>query len=354
MLACINISSPEYQTLLSRSGLNRDILEAICRKYITKYDRFPYLDELPNADSTSALNKHLNIRKSGSAKVTDILNATGTESIQDAVISLNNEFRDLETSIIELGETAIVNTEKRPSVYNVEEFTPVEYEEVNQNSAVALNHALNRLAKLYGIQMIPVTTKDLMSEEWKDIVLDAKNVNAFVYNGNIYINTDHARIDSPLHEMMHIFLGSMRYSNPELYSQLIEYATQFSNYEQLVQDYPNRTRNDINEEIFIHEFANFAVGNESEFDNIDEATLYEMTYNINRVLDSVLMGKDSVKMISDGDKMKMSLEELAEAVNSTAFQNKFKGSLTDAQVHRIMANTKSDLMKQGLLEEQCE
>lgn len=225
MLACINISSPEYQTLLSRSGLNGDILEAICRKYITKYDRFPYLDELPNVDSTSALNKHLNVKKSGSAKITDILNATGVESIQEAVISLNNEFRDLETSIIELGETAIVNTEKRPSIYNVEEFTPIEYNNFDQNSAVALNHALNRLAKLYGIKMIPITTKDLMSEEWKDKVLDAKNVNAFVYEGNIYINTDKARIDSPLHEMMHIFLGSMRYSNPELYSQLIEYST---------------------------------------------------------------------------------------------------------------------------------
>ena len=37
---------------------------------------------------------------------------------------------------------------------------------------------------------------------------------AFIYNGNIYINTDNATIDSPIHEMLHIVIGGLSRSNP--------------------------------------------------------------------------------------------------------------------------------------------
>jgi hypothetical protein len=73
------------------------------------------------------------------------------------------------------------------------------------------------LANKYGIKFIPITNHELNQDEWKSIVASAIDTKAFVYDNNIYINTDNCSVDSPLHEMMHIFLGSMRFTEPELY-----------------------------------------------------------------------------------------------------------------------------------------
>jgi len=42
-----------------------------------------------------------------------------------------------------------------------------------------------------------------------------------VKNGNIYINIENSTMDTKVHELMHIFLGGIRYSNPELYFSLV-------------------------------------------------------------------------------------------------------------------------------------
>ena len=49
----------------------------------------------------------------------------------------------------------------------------------------------------------------------------------------------------------------------------------------------------------------------------------------------------------------MSLTDLAETVNSQLLEANFYGSLDDAALHRVLANTKSDLMKTGDLREDC-
>lgn len=40
---------------------------------------------------------------------------------------------------------------------------------------------------------------------------------AFVYNSEIYVNTDLSDKDAPIHEMMHIMMGGLRREDPELY-----------------------------------------------------------------------------------------------------------------------------------------
>jgi len=49
----------------------------------------------------------------------------------------------------------------------------------------------------------------------------------------------------------------------------------------------------------------------------------------------------------------MSLSDLADTVNSAMLESNFYGSLDDASLHRLLANTKSDLMKNGDLREDC-
>ena len=229
------------------------------------------------------------------------------------------------------------------------------YDEV-PNSYLILNNALQKLASLYGITFNEVTDAELNSDQWAGLIQDAQSVNAFVYNGQIYINTDRANIDAPIHEMFHILVGSMRFENPELYQNLINSVENLYNYSILASQYPGRSRNDINEEIFITELAKYFSGLPSELINLDQKAMYELTYNIKRTLDTILMGEDSVKTISDGRLYNMSLKEVIDEVNSTIATSNFHGfiNIEGSELHRKLNNIKSDLLRNKTLEEICD
>ena len=349
-MTCINTNSVEYQALKNKSGIPEFILEAISAKYLEKYGRFPELDELPKSNSQPHLEKKLKLNhKIG--KIDTILEATGQSTIEDATITINNEYRDLETSILPINETAIVDIKHRPSIYNLEEYeNQVEFNNVNDQTFI--NQMLEKLAKLYGIKIIPITNAELQSDKWKGIVTEALVTNAFIYNGDIYINTSNASLDAPLHEMMHLLIGSIRFSNPTLYNELLSIVPQFTGYEQLIKTFKNRTRSDINEELLVTEFSKYLIGGQSILNKLDERVVYELKYNINRLLNSVLMGTDSVEQYEDTI-YNMSLKELAKKVNSSSMNNTFKGSLEDAKIHRTLQNYKSELLESGKLKEYC-
>jgi hypothetical protein len=64
---------------------------------------------------------------------------------------------------------------------------------------------------------------------------------SFILNNNIYVNTDLATLDSPIHEILHLLLGSIKFQNPDLYTDLVKVASQFGNYNKIAKLYPNRT-----------------------------------------------------------------------------------------------------------------
>lgn len=352
MASCVNTNDSEFQTLVKKSGLHSLIVESYAMDTLEKYGRYPHLDELPEADSEPYLREFLKVSDKNSAKINDILEATGSNSLEESVISLNNEYEDVQVRVLPLKEKAIVNIQHMPTETNLDEDT-VEFSNTNPNSTIFLNQALEDLKSLYGISIIPVTVAELSSKEWADKVIDAKHSKAFVYEGNIYLNTDVATLDSPVHEMMHLFLGSMRYTNPDLYQQLVSQSEQFKNYEQIGKLYPNRTRMDLNEEVFVSEFSKYLVGEKSELQNMDESTRHEIFYNVNRIMDIVLMGKDSTKTLPKSELINMSLKTIAQKVRSSALNSTFQGTLDDAAIHRVQANIKSDLMKNNELKEYC-
>jgi hypothetical protein len=350
MPSCINTSSSEYQILKKKSGISDFKLKTYCRLFLNKYGRFPYVDEIAGSNSEPALRERLDMSENGTT-IDNLLEATGTQSVEEANIALNNEYRDLEIEVTPIQDEACIEITHRPTVNNFEEEV-VEYDN-DVNSEALLTEVLDKLSRLYGINIIATTTDELMSDEWSDLIKDAKNTSAFIYNGNIYINTQVADIDAPLHEMMHLFFGSIRFTNPELYTRLLQIPQNFKSYDLMIRTFKNRTQNDINEEILVNEFAKYLVGQESQLDGIDEATQHEIFYNMNRVLDSVLMGQDSVNVMDASDIVNMSLKDLAKKVRSSVLNNSFKGTLDDNTVHRIAMNTKSDLMKEGKLQEYC-
>lgn len=354
MAVCINKNSIEYQSLKNRAGISEFILEAICRDYMEKYGRFPYLDELPNSNSEQYLRDLFNIKENNGTKVSNLLEITGKETVEEAVIDINNQYRDLETTVLPIDEEAIVDIVHRPTTNNFQEIEQIQPN--IDNNFVIFSKALNKLASLYGITFNEISDAELNSDKWLGLIPDATSVNAFVYNGQIYINTDRANIDAPIHEMFHILVGSMRFENPELYQTLINTVESLYNYPALASQYQNRSRNDINEELFITELAKYFSGLPSELMNLDQKAMHELTYNIKRTLDTILMGHDSVKTISDDRLYNMSLKDVIREVNSSLATNNFKGfiNVEGSEIHRKLNNIKSDLFKNKQLEEICD
>ena len=225
--------------------------------------------------------------------------------------------------------------------------------DIEPNDYLVLNNTLQKLAKLYGINFNTVTDAELNSERWADLMPESRLVNAFIYDGQIYINVDRAKLDAPIHEMLHIFVGSMRFTNPKLYQELIQLSEKFPNYDKLASQFSGKTRNDINEEVFITEVSKHLTGQKSSLTGIDEKLLYEISYNVHRVLDSVLMGTESSKTITDDRLYTLSLKDLAFELNSAIMTNNIP-PLRDSELHRTLNNMKSDLMKEGKLEEICD
>ena len=228
--------------------------------------------------------------------------------------------------------------------------------DIEPNGYLVLNNALQKLASLHGITFNETSDAELNSEKWQGIIPDASLVNAFIYNGQIYINLDRANLDAPIHEMFHMFVGSLRFTNPSLYQALVDSTQSFPNYEQLVQEYPGRTRNDVNEEILVTEVSRYLTGQPSSLAKMDSKTRYEISYNIKRMLDTILMGQDSVKTISEDRLFNLSLKEIAQEVNSAVMVNNFTGTMNveGSELHRRLNNVKSDLYREGTLEEHCD
>lgn len=354
MALCINKNSVQYQSLKNRAGIPEFILEAVSRDFMEKYGRLPYLDELPNSNSEPYLRDQLGITKQNSAKVESILEMTGKETVEEAVIDINNQFRDLETTIVPINKEALVDIVHRPTDNNFE-VQPIE-QDTDVNSYLVLNNALHKLASLYGITFNDVSDSELNSEKWRGIIPDRSLVNAFIYDGQIYINLDRSSVDAPIHEMFHMFVGSLRFTNSSLYQELVESTQSFPNYEQLVQEYPGRTRNDVNEEILVTEVSRYLTGQSSSLAKMDSKTRYEISYNIKRMLDTILMGQDSVKTISEDRLFNLSLKEIAQEVNSAVMVNNFTGTMNveGSELHRRLNNVKSDLYREGTLEEHCD
>ena len=346
--SCV-LKTPEYQTRLAQSGIPEPIFNTKCSIFLQKYNRLPNLDELPNVNSEPHLAETLNMTDVNSAMLDDILAVTGTSSIKEANAKINDTYSDLEVTLTPLLTEAIVDIEHRPSIYSMKETEPVEVVE-NPNMRSVIFDITNKLANLYGIKINVITSRDLIKFEQ---VPGIDTASAFIYNDEIYINADSARADAPIHEMTHLLLGSIRYKNPDLYFNLVQLAEKFPSYTSQKLYLQGRAESDILEEIFVEEVGKYLAGYDNEISSLPKDIQYELHYNINRLLDSVLMGDISVNSV--GNKAySMTLPELVKEVNSKLLQPNFCGTLDDAKQHRILANVKQDLIEKGDLKEVCE
>lgn len=353
-MACINYNSMEYQNLKKRSGIPELLLNATCQEYLQNFGRFPRLDELPRSNSADYLNKELKINQNKATKIDKILEFTQTETIEDAIINLNNTYLDSEVTVAPIVTEAIVDITKRPTK-EYKEIKKVYTPDEKPNMQSIMNHCIDRLNELYGIKVNSISDEELNSEEWNELIPRDKVAKAFIYNGNIYINVDKATPDSLIHEMMHLLIGSLRFNNINLYNQLINSAESFTSYKYRARELGPKTRNDINEEIFVTELGKYLAGLPSEIEGLDNSQIYEINYHIRRALDSILMGDYSTKIFNDLELYNMTFKQVVEEVNSPIMTNQFYGTLNveGSELHRQLNNTKSKLIEEGRLKEFC-
>lgn len=347
-LTCINRNLPKYQNLKKNSDISENLLDATCVEYLERFNRFPRLDELPFTNSQKVVHEELNVDRNNGVNIQSVLDYTGTTTLKDAIQYLNNTFLDLEIDITPIADKGIIKIKKRPN----EDFKDVI--DKNQNSKIKgpimMMQTLDRLSRLYGIQVNQITDEELVSSEWNAIMPNDKIAKAFIHNGEIYINVDRYSPDSFVHEMMHLLVGSMRFSNPEMYQQLINQVENFELYPDLLRRYEGKTRNDVKEEILITQLGKYMAGMDSVINNLSEEQLYEINYNVRRMLDSMLMGDFSTKIVDNV--YNKSIKDLAMMTNSDILSTTFDPR--SSQIHRQLSNLKEDLLKKGELIEMCD
>ena len=334
----------EYQTLKRMSGISDFDLDTFVYNYLKKNNRYPELDEIPRANSSEFLRDQLQIKDSQNFSYTDtqnVLDYTNTETIEEAIPIINNKFRDLEVDVIQIEDSSIINIKRRPSKYNIIE-PPTNEVDTDFNSIksrAVMSNIIGKLNHFYGTKFVYGTSQDLAK-----IVPNASVSKAFVHDGIIYVNTDLATIDSPIHELLHIFLGSMRYTDPDFYFNLVTQARSFPSFDYRASFYKNRTELDLCEEIFVEEFAKLLTNQTNDLTNLSSSDMSKLIYNINRTLDSALMGKYSVQSCKSGN----TLLQLAELTKSEIMNGSVIG-----KIGRQVSNLKSKLLENGDLREEC-
>ena len=342
----------KFQTL-KKSGLSDSIILDRMSQFEEQYGRLPELDELPGANSLSSLKEEISMKSSSKGtnytNTNKILAVTNTDSIQKANAALNNVHRDLDIELQEIGNTTFVKVKQRPSEYNIlENNIETNIPENIDQQKVGLQNALDKMREAYGINISYISNDDLVED------VDVNSAKAFIKNGTIYINVDNATIDSPIHEMLHLFIGSISFSNPSLFQQLISSILSIPNIEDRIQLFQGtRTMDDILEEIFVEELAKFVTGQNSLFNSFEKDIVSQIMYNIKRDIDTIIDGNYSVKSLEDNEIFNESIRDLAEKLESSTFNINVGAGLNNAMTHRILANTKSDLLKSGELKEEC-
>lgn len=217
-----------------------------------------------------------------------------------------------------------------------------------------LESLLDRLSNLYGIKFNRVTSSELRLGGFKEVIPDATRVNAFILNGEIYINMDNANEDAPIHELSHMLLGTLKSTDYDIYAALVNSVETLDDYDTRLEEFPNRTRMDANEEIFVDMFAKHFTENLEL--PVDNNLWNKAEYEIKRNIDSAIFPNESTTKVSLDNLSGKSFSEIMDlfgtSISEESLANAFNGN--ESATNRKLANIKEDLLKQGLLKEYCE
>lgn len=362
-MRCFNPEDQAYQKLQKASGLSEFKLRAFVSQFYDKHGKFPELDQIPGADSEAFIKEKLEAKSVGKyTRVTTdkVLQYTGAADLKEAQHKLNNEFRDKNISILDKEDgTALIKISKRASVYgDLYERGDLEIPNTVErpDSVGIVTSMVSRLNDLYGIPMHAMSTAEL-NDLFNTTDSQITQANAFVHNGEVYINTDYASVDAPLHEFMHLIIGQVKSQDRKLYDILLQQVTNIPGFEKQFQLYKNRSFSDVTEEILVTEYAKFITDpfydGMFNFLNEDTPQSQDFFYNITRAIDNVLIPQQSSASIKDQRILANSALNLAKKLGGAIMIPERLGSLKDSEEHRRLQNIKRSLLEDGKITQEC-
>lgn len=354
MESCVLKTSPEYKKLRGLSRKDDFDLSVQIANSMDMNGRYPYLDEMIDVDSLPTFEEQYNARWVDDSIVIKESDLPVNGSLEQNMQYMNSTYRDYEMSAVQIGDNVVINPIQRPSFDRYSDVLPevdgsVEY---GKNKAV-FNVISQKMNELYGIQM-EIVNNDDVAKMSVDTGLDFGQKNGFIYNNTIYINSDIASLDTPVHEMMHMLLGELRFNDFNKYMEMVSSVKELDGFEYMKNTmYPNHAMSDAMEEIFVTEASKYMVGANSLISKLPKELRSTFEYNIQRMIDSSVFGTNTVRTIPFNEIGRMSLIDLCVELGSTLVNNKTTVNNDVAFAHRILANEKVKLIQDGLLKEFC-
>ena len=93
-------------------------------------------------------------------------------------------------------------------------------EAATKPTTASMEQAVQYFNEKFGIAINTMSQTEL-NDFGKQNGIDVKNARAFIYNGQIYINSSNANVSDVFHEMAHIFLGVLKVKYPDSYQAVI-------------------------------------------------------------------------------------------------------------------------------------
>ena len=372
MALCLNRDGLEYSTLKERSGISGFKLDVMVSHYLEKFGRFPRLDELPGSDSSESLLKSLGNPKdeqeddfqtvtieTSKLKEYVVNNKDSEVDIHECCRIINSMHSDLQIELTSIGQKddkVKMQFRKLPTKYDQMDepklFSITQEKASEYNSIQLLNNIIERVFIISGRNIIKITDAELASPKWSRIVHGKSTAKAFIYQGDVYINVDHASIDDTLHELLHIVLGGVNHLDHNLYMSILDSLdTEETKKLQDDPNYRNKSYIDILEEVLVREVSKHITGQKSMIQGLDTAVQEQLFENIAKAFDRTTVCKSSATTINKYDLLNGSLYQISKYLGERSIDDKV---LEFSQLHRQVANTKEKLIKSNRLEEVCE
>lgn len=354
MKGCLNTNDPKYRKLERMSGISRRPLADIVRASINRNGRMPEIDEIPSVNTVPYLVSTYNLKQIGVGKMVGKMeNVIPSGDVDNDIKNINSRHRDLEISGYDFGEEIVLDVVKRPNVSEYSK-TVQEYDSFDDSPSrvdSVINIISDKAKKLYGINIIPFNSSMDMPELSG---IDISDKNGFILSGNIYINTDNASFDAPVHEMMHMLLGEMKFNDANLYNSLVESMAEVPWFDSVRNRYfKDLTYHDALEEMFVMQVSKYLTGDHNAIDSLPLEIRSKIEYNVKRMIDTMFMGDNSSQLFNLGDMAKMNVMELCDLLGSSIMKNRSRVNGDPAYSHRVVSNIKSELLRDGKLEEIC-
>lgn len=365
MALCLNREGTEYSTLLNRSGIPGFKLDVIVSHYLEKFGRFPKLHEIPGSDSSKQLISALDIKKQNietseglqtvNVSKQAIHEYTGKADLQESRDALNFLHSDLQIDLVSVSSKSYkIKFRKVPTKYDqmIDPATLTSSKSDEYTSVKVLNNMIDNLFRFSGSRVHKITDADLAQPQWSKIVHGKTTAKAFVYNGEIYINVDHATIDDRFHELLHIVLGGVSRLDPDLYMSIIQ-AVDSDETKRLKEhdpNYKNKSYIDVLEEVLVQQVSKHITGQHSIIQQLDANIKEKLFENIAKALDRALTARNSATTLNPYELMDGSLYNICRYLGERTLD---KEVVDNSQLHRQLANTREQLIKSKKLEEEC-